>query len=440
MKTEKEKTEYKDNMNMDVQDNQQFRELYEKRNYRSFIWHAVFLSITVTFTEVNTVIPSLILQIGGSEIHVGLVTAIMIGVPLISQLLFAGYLHGKEKKRPALLIGINLRVLSLALIALTLSYYQRFTFSQLLIILYSELLLFTLGGAFAGIAYIDLTGKSFSDEVRRNFFTRKQLISSIGILVSVVTARWILQTLAYPANYQLLFGAAALFLLTAAFGFWRVKEKTTPAPEYRGYLHTLSMIPTVLKNDRNLRLYLLYANCMGTHVALTPFYVAFARSRYYLDAAVAGNILFIQIMGMIAASFIWPKTVKKGGFKKILYVFSLLSAVIPPAALLAGFFAPMPVYLLLFFFLGFSVSAQKVSQNAVIVELSNEKNRVLYSGIAGTLNLTIVLFPILLGTLISRLGYVPVFLAISLIAVGGRMLLKRIVCPIDRAEDKMPMT
>jgi len=99
----------------------------------------------------------------------------------------------------------------------------------------------------------------------------------------------------------------------------------------------------------------------------------------------------------------------------------------------------MPVYLLLFFFIGFSVSAQKVSQNAVIVELSNEKNRVLYSGIAGTLNLTIVLFPILLGSLISWLGYISVFLGISLIAAGSRMLLNRIVCPIDRAEDKIPM-
>src|SRR6056297_2938302 len=150
------------------------------RNYRAFLWHAIFLSITVTFTEVNSVIPAMVLQVGGGEFHIGIVTAIMIGVPLIAQLNFAGFLHGKQRKKPYLLAGINLRVLSLALIGITLMVAPQLGTVGALLLIYGELLLFTTSGAFAGISYVDLVGKSFPRELRQRFFTRKQMISSIG--------------------------------------------------------------------------------------------------------------------------------------------------------------------------------------------------------------------------------------------------------------------
>jgi MFS family permease len=406
----------------------------EKRNYHAFIWHSIFLSITITFTEVNTVIPAMILQIGGSEIHVGLVGAIMIGVPLLAQLNFTGFLHGKRRKKPWLLMGINMRVLSLGAIALTLMQVHRMTVMQALLVIYLELLLFTVSGAFAGVSYVDLIGKSFSTEIRRRFFTRKQLISSVGILVSALLARQVLSTFAYPRNYIMLFAAAAVVLLIATGGFWRIREEPGKGAPGSGYLRTLASIPGVLKADRNLRIYLLYRNSVGFHVALLPFYVAYARQHYQLDPALAGNLLFFQIAGMVSASLLWPRLVKSGGFKAVLRVWSILSFLLPPAALLIGTFLPLPVYLLLFLFTGAVVSARLVSQDAVIVELSTEENRVLYTGISGTLNLTVVFFPVIIGTIITFAGYVPVFIGVSLFAVVSLLFLHRLGCPADVQE------
>ena len=45
---------------------------------------------------------------------------IMIGTPILGQLLFAGYLHLKPRKKGFLLLGINLRILALALVAVLL--------------------------------------------------------------------------------------------------------------------------------------------------------------------------------------------------------------------------------------------------------------------------------------------------------------------------------
>ncbi|MGC9384964.1 MAG: MFS transporter, partial [Kosmotogaceae bacterium] len=58
----------------------------EKQNYLGFIWHAIFLALTMAFVEVNTVIPSMIMEAGGKGFAVGLSTAIMVGIPLLVQL------------------------------------------------------------------------------------------------------------------------------------------------------------------------------------------------------------------------------------------------------------------------------------------------------------------------------------------------------------------
>lgn len=402
-----------------------------KKNYRAFLWHAIFLSITVTFTEINSVIPAMILRVGGGELHIGVAAAIMIGMPLLAKLNFSGFLHGRSRQKPFLLTGISLRVLSLALIALTLLAVSRFEAGILLVVIYAELLLFTLSGAFAGLSYIDLVGKSFSPETRKRFFTQKQLISSIGILVSALIARMLLRNLEFPHNYFSLFAAAALMLLIASGGFWCIKEKPVETEHRRGYLATLKLIPGLLKEDPNLRYYLGYVNSVGFHVALIPFYVSFAQQQYYIDKNVIGNLLLLQMVGMIISSFVWPRLVKRGGFKLILKFWALLSLILPVTALLFGSFLPLQAYVALFLLTGTTVSARKVTQDAVVVELSTEKNRVLYSAVIGTLNLSVVIFPVLLGGLIRLLGYPAVFCGVGIASFFGLIYLKKLSCPVD---------
>ena len=407
----------------------------EKRNYFGFLWHAVFLSITITFTEVNTVIPAMILQIGGGELQVGIAGAIMIGVPLIAQLNFSGFLHERSRKKPWLLLGITLRIISLVLIAFTMLSIQRLSVLQGLAIVYAELLLFNVSGAFASVSYVDLIGKSFSTELRRRFFTRKQIISSVGILVSALIARQVLAATSYPVSYGILFFTAGAVLLFASIGFWLLRE--VPADRRnraRGYLRTLKSLPGVLKKDPNLRTYLFYLNSVGIHVALIPFYIALAKLRYSLDPALAGNLMFFQISGMVASSLLWPRVVRRGGFRAMLRIWSGFSFVLPLAALGTAWFLPMPFYLVLFFFLGAVVSARTVSRDAVTVELSTEENRVLYAGIIGTLNLSIVVVPILLGSLIAALGYPVVFVTAAGAALVSLFFLRRLECPVDYEE------
>ncbi len=414
---------------------------YERRNYAGFLWHALLLAVTVTFTEINTILPAMIIRIGGSEFHIGIMTGIMVGVPLVSQLLFAGFLHSRPFKKPFLLAGINLRLAALALIAFTLLNIARFSLAAGIIIIYLELLLFTVSGAFAGISYVDIMGKSFTGDFRKKFFVRKQLIATIGILISAVIAREILKRVDYPDNYFILFISASAVLLLASGGFWILREKpaaAAPGTDSSPYQHrerigkTLRSIPERLKTDSNLRNYIIISNLLGFSIVLLPFYVTLAKIRYELDPEVVGNLLLIQIAGMVVSNFVWSHLVKKRGFKGILYVFAVTAALLPAAALLVSGYLPIEIYYPVFAVSGMVLSAQKLTSDAVVVEITTDENRALYTGIIGTFNLSRALFPIIIGSILGFTGYTPIFAAIGLLAVISTLFIGKLNCPIDR--------
>ena len=119
-----------------------------RHNFIAFLWHALFLAFVTTFIDVNTVFSSLILKIGGSSVHVGLLTGVAVGLPLVTQLLFAGFLAGRPRKKPFLLMGIYLRVLSLAGMGYTLGIAEKSDPSILMFTVFLWVGLFATSGSF----------------------------------------------------------------------------------------------------------------------------------------------------------------------------------------------------------------------------------------------------------------------------------------------------
>jgi hypothetical protein len=73
------------------------------RNFWSFLWHAGFLALAKNFMDVDTIIPAMIVEAGGGAMHIGIMTAIMLGGASFTQLFFAPYLSNKtyQKEIPA---------------------------------------------------------------------------------------------------------------------------------------------------------------------------------------------------------------------------------------------------------------------------------------------------------------------------------------------------
>jgi MFS family permease len=405
-------------------------------------WHGFWLAASLTFTEFNTVLPSLILDAGGAEIHIGVLTAIMIGVPLLAQLGFAGYLHGRDRKKPYLMLGIHLRVLALAGAATTIGITRSADTAVVIGLLYVWMLLFSMSGAFAGISYTDITGRAVPSEQRRRFFVLKQTFAGVGVLGAALAGRTLLARFDYPTEYQLMFFAAAGALLVATVGFWTLREpsgsEADPTKSRPRYWQVMGSIPRMLKADRTLRLYILASNLVGLGITLVPFYVSLARTRIGLGSDQVGTLLLVQIVAMVASNALWSHVAKRRGFKGVIRWLILIAASGPPLALLLATGPFAPFFPLIFLLSGSAHSADHIAGDAVIIEISNEQNRALYSGVFGTLNLTRAAFPVASGALLAALGYEAVFMAVAVAALSALPLLRGMVCPVDRAPSGAP--
>ncbi|MFK5636008.1 MULTISPECIES: hypothetical protein [unclassified Ornithinimicrobium] len=395
---------------------------------RPFYWHAFFLAVTTSFTEVNTVMPALVMAAGGTVVAVGALTAIMIGLPLVSQLLFAGFLSTREHKKPFLLLGIYLRVLALAGAAVGIAVLG--SDPRVIAVVFVAMALFALSGAFAGVSYTELVGTLVRVEHRRAFFVRRQVITTMGLLVSALAVRLLLGAADLPDGYVLLFALASTFLLFASLGFWRLVEPSsaTPGAPRGTTLGALRQAPQLLREDQNLRTLILIANLGALGFTSIPLVTALAHRSYPLTAGTVGTFALVQIVGMLVFSPVWSRLIGRGGFRLVLRVEMGIVAVLFPLALLLAGTAPLGVYAALYLLTGAVVSAHKIAIDGALVQISPDARRSLYAGVFGAANLGAALLPLITGILAGTLGFTVVFLAASAAALLALLPLRKLSC------------
>lgn len=395
----------------------------------AFYWHAFFLAVTTSFTEVNTVMPALILEAGGTEVAVGVLTAIMLGLPLITQLVFAGFLHTRERKKPYLLLAINLRVLALAAAAVGIALYG--TGTMIIPIVFAAMTVFALSGAFAGVSYTELVGNLVRTANRRAFFVRRQVITTLGLLASAIATRFLLGAAAFPDGYVLLFAMAAAFLFVATGGFWALREPPLPEDAVRptgGVMAAIRQAPSMFRTDPNLRSLIVVANLVALGFTSIPLVTALAHRSYELDSATVGTFVLIQIGGMLAANVVWNRLVRRGGFRLVLQVELVLIAALFPLALLVAAVAPLWTYALLYLVTGAVISAQKIAIEGALVQISPDGKRALYAGVFGAANLGAAFMPLLTGVLVGVLGFPAVFLGAAAVALLALRPVRTLAC------------
>ncbi|MGC9373812.1 MAG: MFS transporter [Bacteroidales bacterium] len=404
-------------------------QLSDKRsqiNFRSFLWHAIFLALASNFMDIDTIIPAMLIQAGGNSLHLGILTAILLGGSSFFQLFFAGYLSDKTLKKNYLLTAINLRIFSLFSLSLLFFYSNNIRSDLVISFIFIIISFFALSGSFANISYMDIFGKSVKAEKRKKFFTLKESITSIGIFISALVVRELLKRFDYPSNYSLLFFVAAVLLLVSSMGFWQIREKRSKISNKQGLITFLKKIPAEIKQNSNLKYYLLIINFLGFGMSLLPFLILFAKENFALSDKMIGNFLVFRVVGMVVSGLVFYRLSTKVNYKFMVRSASLVGALIPLVSLFLVNYEWY--YQFLFLFSGFFVSVYKISKSGILMEISTIENRPAYTGISGAGDIASLLFPLIAGLLISFVGFHIVFIGISLIVLLGFFMAPNLNC------------
>ncbi|MEA1986455.1 MAG: MFS transporter [Candidatus Marinimicrobia bacterium] len=397
-----------------------------KNNFIAFIWHGIFLALASNFMDVHTIIPSMLIKAGGNAILLGILTTIMVGGSQLMQLFFAGFLSKRRHKKKQLLIGINIRVITLFLLSLMLYKSSSLSNDMIIILIFILTSIFSFSGSYAGICYTDIVGKSIIDKSRKKFFSIKQTISSVGILISAIVVRELLKTSSYPNNYVLLLSIAGILLFIATLGFWKIKETQVKIKKHDSLLHFLKHIPEEISTNSNLKNYLIIINSVGLGLSFIPFMILFAKDNFELSYTLIGNILLYKVIGMLATSLILYKLNKKFEYKKLLYFSFGLGAIIPILSLILS--NNYLLYQLIFILTGVFMGAFNIAKSGILMEISNNENRVSYAGIAGAGSIIPTIFPLIAGVLISTFGYYTTFILVSAIIISSIIFIKKLNC------------
>lgn len=397
-----------------------------KRNFKAFIWHAVFLSLAQKFMDVNTVIPTMLIQSGGTPVHLGILTAIMVGGNSFMGIFFASFLTHRERKRKYLITGIYLRVGALLSMGLILAYAGMLSGGAIVAFILILMTIFSFSGAFAGIAYTDILGRAIDAKSRKNFFIVKQTLASIGILASAFLARQALQLLSYPQNYSILFLIAGGLLLVATIGFWVIREDPVEVKGKLSLGERFKLLKDAFVKDKNLRNYLYLTNMVSLGFAIIPFLIAFAKTNFGLTSNDTGNFLVLQVTGMVVSTLVFRFFSRSQGYKGILAVFIIAGALLPSLALLFRF--SKGLYFTLFFLSGVVLAARQISLPGILLEISTDENRVIYTGLSGLGSIGVLIYPVFAGIIIQYFGYTVIFIITSILVLGSFYFSGKVKC------------
>jgi len=269
-------------------------EKLSNHNFRSFLWHAAFLAMAKNFMDVDTVIPAMLVEAGGGPIHIGIMTAIMLGGAQFMQLFFAPWLSNKTYKKNYLLFGINMRVVALAGLGALLFFIQGQTSGLLLGLMFLFITLFSFTGAFANISYFDILGKSINPEKRKVFFSTRQIISGVIVLGAAFLARQILVVREFPVNYSFMFFIGAALLLTASLGFWNLKETVPSTLKISSIKGFLKVLKKEVRENKQLIWFLGFINTQGIAVSFLPFVVLYGKETFATQSTDTGTFYFLR--------------------------------------------------------------------------------------------------------------------------------------------------
>ena len=221
-----------------------------------------FFTLGLSLVSRDTVMPVLVSHLTDSKLAIGLIPAIFSLCFYLPQLLIANFSERLRYKKPftMLLGGVGERG-GYLLIALSIWLFAKNSPTLALVLIFVSLAISATCSGTATPAWFDMIAKVIPTH-RRGLFAG--LGHSLGALASVIAAffvGWVLEQIAYPNNFALLFLAAFIAMGISWIGLSLTREPpSTTVKEHMPLARYLRQLPAILRKDSNYLRYLLARN------------------------------------------------------------------------------------------------------------------------------------------------------------------------------------
>lgn len=354
----------------------------------------------MVFLDQFTIMTAFIGQITKNPLIISLIPAAVV-VGYNTPGLFSAPLIQKVHNKHFFIIisGIfqRLMILLLALFTFSLPRFSPLSAGLISILIY---FLFAGIGGFGGPAWLDLFTRTLPKGKRSRIVAIRNATGAAAGIVFPALIAFILKKYAFPRNYRALLFIAFGFIMLSWIAFLLIQDKEAPIVHKTNRIRFLPFLKSLPKNDPNFIRFLasrvLFSICIVGNSFYTLFYLAKNQS---MDDSVIAAFAFVLNLSKIPSALLLGQIGDKRGN---LLVYKIGIVCIIPANIVALLSPSLPMFLLVYLFLGFILSADINTYQSFIGEFGNERNRIYYISLGNfTAGIFSGLFPIAAGAMLA---------------------------------------
>jgi MFS family permease len=393
----------------------------DRRNYYVNLAEGALFIASLGILSVQTVLPALVVRLGGSNLMVGALSVIFYMGASLPQIFAARFSATLPWKRPwAILAGTLQRipVLFMALVILI------FGGSHPELALPLFMVTFALGQIAQGISapgWFDFYAKITSLHRRGRLSGLRNSVGGVGAFLAGILFTLFLGWYAFPTDYGLALLVAFLLQLASILLFFRLIEvEPSPVDPPRKTFAYMKELPGILKRDAPFRRFLVAAMTEIPGMMPVAFFTAYALKTFAVDEAVVGLFTLIMVAFQVLSALVSGFLVDRFGNKVILVI---SSSALFCASLLALLAPNVVVFSLVFAFVGINLGPAVMARLNISVEFCPVEKRSTYVGLMNTMLAPFYLAALAGGVIADLFGYELLFGAGMLFAGVGATLM-----------------
>lgn len=364
-----------------------------------------------------TIIPLFLSYLTESTALIGFAAALFHIGWQVPQLLTSGYVAGLSRYKPtdlAMTLIERLPFFGLAMVALAL---PRIGSDAALVLTLILLGAQSLGGGFTGTAWQSMISKIIPAHILGSFFGIQSAAVNLFGAGGALLASVILERLAYPGGFVLLFAVAGVSMMISFLFLAQTFEPKSALRDvvaglgWRGFGNRLRGI---LRADRNFRWFLAARSLTSLSLTAVSFYTIFGIRRFDLSPEFVGSLTSVLLLSNMLTSAVIGWVGERWGLRRVLILANFFTVL----AIAIALTAEDPRWFYFVFALTGMVNASQWSTIMTItVQFCTVAERPFYIGMANSLIAPVTIFaPIIGGWLVDAASFE---LSFGLFALAG---------------------
>lgn len=399
----------------------------KRRNVHLHVIEGALYIASLGLLNTQTVYPSLVRRLGGSDVAVGLLPVLAYGAYLLPQILGANFTTREPFRRPVilkiglvqrftiLLLGLSVALLGARLpgVALTV-FFVAFAANQ------------TLAGVMAP-AWFDFLTKTLPSGVRGRVMGLRSSSGGFLSFLSSLVLTAIFVNVPFPMSYAIVFAVAFVWQMSSYFVLCSVSEQDpSPVQHPLPPRELFAKIRTIVAENSVFRRFLTASSLSTVGLLPAAFFTVSALDRLRLEDSAVGVFTMITVGSQVLSALALGWLGDHKGYKSTLLV---CAAAMIGATLLALGAYDLWVWYPVFALVGISFGAEMMARFNFAVDCAPEHDRPFYIGLLNVWLAPWYLANVAGGWVVDRYGDGTLFVIGLAFSVSGFIVLSRVRDP-----------